>query len=456
MSNKDFNLEKWVAWIRWNSWQLLVGISLALIAFSAYAPDKGKPWPELSIAIIYGLTVIACIIATWLVELRWRKDKRLGRKLRWKWEQTPDTAPASLKTIELNKGTAHVKVNLRKANWHKLSDALDTEDGTALRGLRLDKSWGYPNFATWQIPANNSAKWRWLDLHYMPLGDPWSLPPWTKPANGSKVMIGYTTKGELWIDLDEIPHIAVRGGTGTGKGFFIRLLACEALRAGWLVLVLDGGMSGEHAAGDISPSYWRPMLVDMSEQQRIQAAIDALDEVIGITQMRASAGEILAREGIIADSRWTSFPAELKRAWPRIGIIADESTALLAPTGDRQVDRLRVILRSRLGSGVLRTGRKVGVHLLPLSDQTSTYTTALARGDTVQAEHVVILGNLDKGNIQAATDLQKLPKISGGVEKLAGFYLRRGNPNSVREIRIPPNSEKDLRNAALYTTGANT
>lgn len=447
------NTERWVAWVWWNWPELLVGLPASFAAFSVYAPPEGEPWPEPVVGVSLAAFVVLLVLAMWLIELRKWRTARRRRKMGWRWESNKPTAAASIRKVQVHQGTVTGRVNLRDADWNEMTTAFDLEGGKALRGLKLDRAWGYPNLATWHLPANNAAKFRDIELHYVPLGDPWSLPAWKQPAHGAKVFVGHTTKGDLWIDLDEIPHVAVRGGTGSGKGFFIRLLTCQALRAGWLVLLLDGGMSAEHAPGDVSPAYWRPMKVGMSEAERLIAGIEALGVVIGIVQMRAQIGERLAASGDAPDSRWPSFPDEIKLWQPRIGVVVDESTALLADSGEAEVDRLRKILRARLGSGVLRTGRKVGVHTLPLSDQTSTYSSALARGDTVQAEQIIILGNLDRGNVQAATDLKSLPRISGDMEKLSGFHLRRGNPNSVVEIRVPPNKESDLRDAALYTTG---
>jgi hypothetical protein len=71
----------------------------------------------------------------------------------------------------------------------------------------------------------------------------------------------------------------------------------------------------------------------------------------------------------------------------------------------------------------------------------------------VQAEHVIVLGNMDKTHARGATDLPELPRLPDGVEKLAGFYVKRGNPN-VREMRLPPNGELQLKAAADWVMAA--
>jgi len=457
------NLERWTAFARWQYPELVVGVPAGLAAFAALAPDdptSAEAWPSplaWGVAVVT-VSILVAIVYAW--ERQKRRQQRRGRKLRWSWECTPGTRDASLSKIKVGQGvmSADVKLQGHALTWDQLSSNLTANSGPALRGLYIDKDWGCANKATFHTTGYRSPqKKRGIVLHFLPLGDPFSLPFYEEAARGSKMFVGWSfaksaeDDGKLWVDLDDMPHIAVRGASGTGKGFLIRLLTIQALRAGWLVLLLDGGNSGEHAAGDC-PTLWRPMRPGMSIEQRLEAAIESLEAVMSIIATRAQIGELLVKHNVATSSRWCDFPDDIKAWQPRIGIVVDESSSLLAK-GAPELESLRKRLRALLGAEVLRGGRKSGIHILPIADQTATLTTSLPHGDMVQAEHVIVLGNMDSTHARGATDLPSLPRLPDGIERLAGFYVKRGNPN-VRELRLPPNGEPQLRNAAEWVMAA--
>jgi len=458
------NLERWTAFARWQYPELAVGVPAGLIAFSALAPDdptSTAAWPSplaWGVAVVT-VSILVAIVYAW--ERQKRRRQRRARKMRWSWECTPGTRDASLSKVKVGQGvmTADVKLQGHQLSWDQLESNLTPGSGTALRGIYIDKDWGCANKASFTTLGYRSPeKKRGIILHFLPLGDPFSLPFYEEPADGARMMVGWShamsddDDGKLWIDLDDSPHVAVRGQSGTGKGFLIRLLTIQALRAGWLVLLLDGGLSGEHAAGDC-PTYWRPQQLNMKPADALQAAIDALEAVMAIVRLRNQIGAELSARGLAKSSRWCDFPDDLKAWQPRIGIVVDESSALLAK-GNPELEPLRKKLRALLGQDVLRGGRKTGIHILPLADQSATLTTSLAHGDVAQAEHVIVLGNMDKTHARGATDLPSLPHLPDGIVKLAGFKLVRGDPRSVRELRLPPNGEPQLRNAAEWVMAA--
>lgn len=454
------NFELGAAWVRWQGPELAVGVPAALAAFAVLAPDDpadAAAWPSryawfVAIAVV---TILVGTVYAW-ERHKWRQARR-RRKVRVQWERDPGTRKASLSKIEMGQGVITADCKIKGGSWDKLVAALDPDSGESLRALHIDREWGAPIRATITTAGcRNPTKKRNLTLHYLPLGDPFHLPFYEEPADGPRFFIGWShatsadDDGKVWIDLDAMPHVAVRGASGTGKGFLIRLLTIQALRAGYLVLLLDGGNSGEHAVGDCG-TLWRPMRPGMSIKDRLQAAIDSLEAVMDIIAIRARIGEELSSRGLAQSSRWIDFPDDIKAWQPRLCIVVDETSSLLAK-GDPALEPLRRKLRALLGAEVLRGGRKAGVHILPMADQTATLTTSLPHGDTIQAEHVIVLGNMDQSHARGATDLPSLPKLPDGVEKLAGFYVRRGNPN-VRELRIPPNGERQLLAAARWVSG---
>lgn len=456
------NVEAWTAFARWQWPELAVGVPTGLIALSVLAPDdptSAAAWPSPMawLLAVLTLSLLVGIVYAW-ERHKWRQARRC-RKLRWAWETTEGTAKASLSKIHVGQGVVTADVKIKKDTWNNLEAALANDgSGEALRGLYIDRAWGCANKATFTTAGyRNAQKKRGITLHFLPLGDPFSLPRYQEPADGAKMFVGWSyakhagDDGRVFIDLDDAPHVAVRGASGTGKGFFIRVMSIQALRAGWLVLVLDGGGSAEHAAGDC-PTYWRPQKTNMLPAERLQAAIDALEQVMAIVRLRNQIGEKLVELGLARSSRWVDFPDDIKAWQPRIGIVVDESSALLAK-GDPALEGLRKKLRALLGSDVLRGGRKTGVHIIPLADQTSTLTTSLPHGDVAQAEHVIVLGNMDKTHARGATDLPELPRLPDGIKKLAGWSVMRGDPN-VRELRLSPVTELELRKAADWVMAA--
>lgn len=383
----------------------------------------------------------------------WRQSRpawRRARKLRVKWEAEGALNKSSLgRKITVRQGVIDAKLKKRRTNWKALEDALDPENGGALEGLRLDRAWGWPYRAT---ITGTDTKTRALRLYYTPLGDPESLPIWFKAADGTKFFIGYGEDGAVLMDLADTPHVALRGATGGGKGVELRTLEVQALLAGWLVGLIDGGNSGEHAAADPAPTFRRPMRATMSKTERYQAAIDFLEEfVVRLSAFRSQIGEELVSRGITESSEWRFWPEDIK-AWQRQFLLGiDEMSALLAK-GDPELEPYRKKLRSLIGGDTLRNARKFGIHAV-LVDQTATLTTSLPHGDIAQAEHVIIFGDMDSTHARSATDRSKLPKLSGGARRLAGFYLRRGSDREV-EFRLPLIKEPDLRRAALSVRGA--
>jgi hypothetical protein len=366
-------------------------------------------------------------VAAW-----WRRSRpawRRARRLRVQWEAESTLSKSSLGKITVRQGIVEAKCKKRRTNWDALEAALDPQSGGALEGLRLDRSWGWPARASFDATGPNSTKHRVVKLHYLPLGDPESLPIWERPADGTRYFIGYDQDGPAFLDLADTPHVAIRGATSGGKGVELRTFIAQGLRAGSLVLVIDGGNSAEHAVGDAAPTYWRPMRATMSKTERYQAAIDALEVLVRVEAFRTQIGELLVTNEITDSSEWRFWPDDLKAWQPQILFACDEMTTLLAK-GD-----------------LLRNARKFGINVV-LVDQTATLSTSLAHGDVVQAEHVIVFGDMDSIHARQATDHSKLPKLSGGARRLAGFYVRRGT-TEVREIRVPLMKEPDLRRAAL-------
>jgi hypothetical protein len=447
-----------IAWLRlWAPQLTVAGLAVLLVPGRLRATptvpvdagwdawSQGLVWPS-GETIAAHLAVVAVVfflvtVADFTVGRRWRR----ARTLRWRWERSAATRDAALRRIRMGNGTATATVSIRSGDWEKLTAALDLNRGQALRTLRLDRAWGSPVRAHLStVGYRNPARSRKLRLNYLPLGDPWKLPTYEQPAQGAKLMVGYSYDGPLFVDLEIVPHTRVVGPTGSGKGFFIRLLEVQALRAGWLGIVLDGGNSPEHAFIDGAATFQRPMRAGMTPAERLSAALAALETVRRVINLRSSLCELFG------ESRWADLPADVRRWQPRVVLIVDEVTALLANSKDEHLDRLRAQLRGALDSDVLRTGRKFGVNVLPLSDQFA-YSGVIPKAASWQAEGVVVLGNLAPEHIKQATGLAGLPPVPDDLG-LCGHFVRVGNPNP-KELRVPPNDQRTLQRAVAFVRG---
>lgn len=322
----DINLEAVTAWMRLWWPQLTAGIPATVILLRFLHPRTTAPWPGLGAVvddspayrawrdslerpavweIVVGLTLAAgLLMLAWWLDFKPGMARRRRRKLRYRWERTAVGRVTRLKRIKVGQGviTADCSIQKRaeKTNWSEIEAAFDPDNGHFLRGLDVDRAWRAPIRAAFTNAGyNNPSRTRGIKLNFLALGDPFNLPVWDQPADGTRFFFGYDEDGPVFVDLAETPHVAIRGATGGGKGVLLRTFFGQALGAHWLIALIDGGNSPEHAAGDPAATYLRPMRSTMSKPQRYQAAISLLESLVRLSALRSQIGELLLSEGVV-------------------------------------------------------------------------------------------------------------------------------------------------------------
>lgn len=412
---------------------------------------RGLVWPPLG-TILSTLTLAALMVAAvTLADVTGLRGWRRRRMLRWRWEASPLGRGSRLRRIRLGDGTASGTVSIRDGNWDGLKERLDVDKGNGLRDLNLsgrlirDRQWGSPIRAQFSAKGyRNPARSQRITLYFRPLPDAWTMPTYEQPAQGSKLMTCYTADGDHFVDLDDSPHIEIIGPSGTGKGYALRVVEGQALTAGMLVMLIDGGKSPEHAVLDGARTALRPLRYGMSAEGKLEAAIEALEKVVALAELRDQLCELFGR------SRWVDLPAAVKAWQPRVMVFVDEVTALLAPSKQKTEDNLRAEIRRLLDVEGMRNGRKFGIHVV-ICDQFA-YSGVFSKAAAMQAETRIILGNLAPEHVKQATGLANLPAVPEGA-KLAGHVVAFGRPDSVREMRVPPNGVDCLERAVKWVRG---
>jgi uncharacterized membrane protein len=381
--------------------------------------------------VLFVAFVVAGVLST---DFFWLAEWRMARRLRWKWEKAARQDLKSvprLRRIRVHGGVADALIITRSGNWDAIRSALDLDSGEMLAKLRLNRRMGSPFRATIIASGHrNPARTQSLRLYYVPLGLPDTFPPYEKPADGAKLFVGHTVDGPLMVDLEEAPHVQIVGDTGTGKGQEISVFEGQVLRAGWLLVVIDGGASPEYAVLDPAPTVLRPMRIEQTKEERLQAAITAVALINAMGEARSAISEAF---GV---GRPADLPADVLAWLPRIGIVVDETTKLLSPSKsakNKALNELRAELAAVLDTDVLRNGRKFRTHVLPLADQFA-YSVVFSRGTQRQASHVIVLGNLGSDQVRQVTGLPELPPVPEVPR--CGHYVRFGNPR-IHEKRMP-------------------
>lgn len=452
-------------WARLWAPELAAAFPAGLLAFKFLHPHSTARWPglfayythpEAFTAWRQGLRlpnpIVAVVVATvcvGLVAVAARLDfgrgrtRRMARMLRWRWERSDLGRGSKLKDIRILSGAATATVVLRDGNWDALKDRLDLEKGKHLRDLRL-KGWGTPNLATFTSAGiSDRAVLSTIRLNYVPLPSAWDLEPWEEPMRGLEAMMGETVDGPLYIDLGNGPHTEVIGGTGSGKGIFEKMLECQCIYGRWLGITVDGGRSPEHGPLRGCPTWLVPMGdLALSLEQRLRATIDTFEIVDLIVTRRSRIIDALDLD------RYEDLPDDVKAWQPPIGLVIDETTILL-DKGKDGLDDLRARIASHI-TEYLRGGRKFGVYIVPMSDQI-LYSGVFSKGSAAQAENRIVLGNLDKRHVDMAAGVSSLPLITD--PNLAGHYVKFGQSDSIREIRLRPNTRDSLKRAVAWSRG---
>jgi hypothetical protein len=406
----------------------------------------GLIWPPLWTIVGVLLLAVTMVAGVTVADVVGCQTWRRRRMLRWRWESSTLGRGSRLRRIRIGDGVASATCSIRDGNWDGLKDRLDPDKGSGLRELRLDgKAWGSPIRAQFSKAGyRNPARSQRITLYFRPLPDAWTLPIYEEAALGSKLMMCYTADGQHFVDIDDSPHIEIVGPSGTGKGFALRTLEIQALRAGMLVMLIDGGKSPEHAALDGAATALRPIRYGMTSEQKLEASIAALEKVVTLAELRDQLCELFKV------SRWVDLPAPVKAWQPRVMVFVDEVTALLAPSKQKDLDNLRGEIRRLLDVEGMRNGRKFGIHVA-ICDQFA-YSGVFSKAAAMQAETRIVLGNLAPEHVKQATGLAGLPSVPEGM-KLAGHVVAFGRPDSVREMRVPPNGVDELARAVAYVRG---
>ena len=181
--------------------------------------------------------------------------------------------------------------------------------------------------------------------------DPLDLPLDLPPAGPGPVLLGRDEAGAAVVaDLDDLPHLAVQGRTGSGKSGLLYALVCQAAeRAGRRGDVRVAGVDGSGLVlRPVAGRSWAgPCAVGLADPGEVVAVLDAL------------AGDL--------DDRLAALPADrdavtISPEHPVLLVILEEWPGVLRglDAHDRAAGKRARLLAGRL----LAEGRKVGMRVV--------------------------------------------------------------------------------------------
>jgi hypothetical protein len=422
-------------WVRWRA-PYLAGITPGL----AGAAAAGKPLAALPLCA-------AGVGAAVYSEHRWGMDRWRSARLRHRWEKSELGRGSRIKGVDVHeRGFITCTVTMRTDDWDGLRSKLHPEGGKRLRDLRLDGAWGEPfRFKLSDHGHGSPTRSRTLSLYYRRLPNSWKgLKPYVEPFRYPYLAIGEGYEGTVHADMRVTPHLVVVGVTRSGKGVLLKSIECQAIRGGCIGATIDGGASPEHGPLHDCPT-WRAPMSDMTLDLagRLRAAIACVADF----HTEALNRERLCQEHNV--DTYQQLPEAVKRKHPVAFLLADELTTLLAPTGEKHLDELRKTLAVKIDTEALRNGGKFGI-IVVLADQ-MFYSGALSKGATQQARGRIILGNFASEHEKQMAGFTGLPRIT--EENLAGHWVVANDPTSLEEIRVYPNTRRDLEAAVKWSRG---
>lgn len=422
----------------WLAWDWVAGLGDRLAPPAGPPPAAGWWWPPVAV-----LARAAAVAVLWVVAARRWPDRasRWGRLVRrergWRharlvehrWEQAMwDLGLASKR--RLGRWRVPVLSGVAMTDWGGFTgrlrlprgftaSKLDDPDVQTLicRELELGAPYGVCEQIVLRQPRVDRAMWRNVELAFAGLPDPAAVPGDDRPADGGTLRIGLTGRGWLGWDLDRQPFLRLSGSTGKGKGTWLSWIICQAVRAGWLVIIIDGEGSPEYDVWSKLPNVLYYGL-DIDDPQ---AALEEFKMQLALVQRIAARRRRLCLARGKRDMKSLGQADQL--ANPRILVVFDGFTALVgkAPE-DEAAQKARQVIGHRINR-MMRLYRKYRVNAV-ISDQITYAGTYVGSDGVAQATQYVFAGAANPTQqrmLSSGTSWPTVPNESGfGVAGVVG------------------------------------
>jgi hypothetical protein len=247
-----------------------------------------------------------------------------------------------------------------------------------------------------------------------------------QPARQHELYLGETHGGPVWWHLADDAHALIAAPTRLGKGVLVRMMATQALLAGWVVVVLDGTGSPEWNVMSPHPNFVWQQAVDPRAwyQWAVGTVVEAGDGL----------RDRLVQIGAAGFDNWmhATEAGRTDVAGPRMLLIMDETTATLGMSKDSPNAKAAKQLAEHIDTAT-RAWAKAGGHVVVMDQSPYQGITGLAQPTRNQLGRYVGLGSLTGVQQEMIGGLRDWPFVSG--EPGHGCTGRKGSPPS--ELRVP-------------------
>lgn len=228
--------------------------------------------------------------------------------------------------------------------------------------------------------------------------------PWSNGYLSDKdfeLVLGKTPFGLEAIDISTVPHIALGGGSGSGKSKLLQLMIFECILRGCIVHIAD--MKG---ALDFTPFFQAKCNIITDGQQ----FLSLLEEILSTMEDRRHLLVAACTPNIAEYNKKSSCPL------PRIIIAFDEIAELLDKVGLNKEQKEHISKIESALSTIARQGRAFGIHLI-LSTQRPD--AEILKGQIRTNISYRVCGRADKVLSQIILDdssaAEKIPPDSQGL-----------------------------------------
>ena len=243
--------------------------------------------------------------------------------------------------------------------------------------------------------------------------------PWSKDYLSNKdfeLVLGKTPFGIESVDIATVPHIAIGGGSGSGKSKLAVLIAFECIMKGAIVCIADmkGGLDFH--------TYFHEKCNIITD---VQQFLRLLEETLSTME---------ERRGLLVTACTPNIAEYNQKAscqLPRIIIICDEIAEILDKTGLNKEQKEQIFRIESALSTIARQGRAFGIHLI-LSTQRPD--AEILKGQIKTNISYRVCGRADKILSQIVLDdssaAEKVPPDSQGMfctntgTLFQAFYLK--------------------------------
>ena len=176
--------------------------------------------------------------------------------------------------------------------------------------------------------------------------------PWSNSYLSDKdfeLVLGKTPFGIEKVDISTVPHIAIGGGSGSGKSFLCKLLIIQCILKSAIVYIVD-------MKGGLDFSSWFQEKCNIITDG--QMFLSLLEELLSMMEERRHLLVAACTPNIAEYNKKSPCPL------PRIIIACDEIAEILDKTGLNREQKEHVSKIESALSTIARQGRAFGIHLI--------------------------------------------------------------------------------------------